>query len=145
MTLADWASIGDIASGASGFIIVVVAAIGGGLGLSDWRAKQQRQRKLAEEEALDIRLNRQRVLNGWTRGGVQIYGVRIIKESDEIGRALQGLTDGTPCESLRSNANRAHSLRQLIQEVGHIARPPAAAEYEAIEHARKEQDREHGA
>jgi len=31
------------------------------------------------------------------------------------------------------NGNRAHSLRQLIQAEGYIARAPTAGEYEALE------------
>lgn len=31
------------------------------------------------------------------------------------------------------NANRAESLRQLIEREGYLARPPAAGEYEALE------------
>ena len=36
-------------------------------------------------------------------------------------------------ESTAGNVNRAHALRQMIDRVGYLTRPPERGEYEAME------------
>lgn len=146
MTLVDFANIGNGLGGLAAVVLAAAAIIGGSAGLGDWRAKQRAQKALAEEEAENIRLNRQRVLNGWSSNGVSVYGVRLVAEKDEIAEAQQQLTAGGPSdyvilrvsENPAGNANRAHNLRQLIETDGYIARAPSSGEYEALEKGRSE-------
>lgn len=126
-------------------VLAAAAIIGGSAGLGDWRAKQREQQALAQEQAQSIRLDRQRVLHGWSPHGVEVYGVELVTATAEMADAQEQLTAGGPTdyailrvnESPYGNANRAHSLRQLIETEGYIARPPTTGEYEALEKGRK--------
>jgi hypothetical protein len=143
-TLSAWGNIGSAVGGLAAVVLAVAAIIGGSAGLGDWRAKQRAQRALAAEQAQSIRLDRQRVLNGWSPHGVEVYGVELVTEPAEMVQAQAELTGNGPSdyvilrvnENSSGNANRANSLRQLAQG-GYIARPPSAGEYEALEEGRK--------
>ena len=66
--------LGSLIGGISAALLALAAIIGGSAGLSDWRAKQQEQRALAREEAENLRLDRQRILYGWSQQGLPVYG-----------------------------------------------------------------------
>lgn len=144
-TLANWGNIGSFLGGASGLLLAAAAIIGGSAGLGDWRAKQREQKDLAREQAERLRLERQRILNGWNPGVVAVYGVELVTERAEIAKAQDELAAGGPSDYVllrvnerpRDNVNRAHSLRELIRSEGYIARPPTPGEYEALEAGRK--------
>jgi hypothetical protein len=139
--LTDWGNLGDAAGGLSAVVLAAAAIIGGSAGLGDWRRKQRAQKALADEQAEDIRLDRRRILNGWSPHGVPVYGVTVVTDDAELAKAAQELSVTGPTdyvvlrvsESTFGNANRAHSLRQLIESEGYLTRPPAAAETEALE------------
>jgi hypothetical protein len=143
----DTAPLGNLGSFVSGVVALalgLVALVSGSAGLKDWRAKQRQQKALADEQTNDIRLARRRVLDGWTPGGVEVYGVALLTEPDEMGQAVKNLTAGGPSEYVLlrvaeggSNVNRAHSLRNLIKNSGYIARAPEKGEYEALEAGRR--------
>lgn len=143
--LASWGNVGSLAGGLAAVALAIAAIIGGTAGLGDWRAKQVEQKRLAHEEAESIRLDRQRVLNGWTPNGVEVYGVELVTEPAEMAVAREQLMAGLPTdyvvlrvnENPNGNENRAHNLRQLISAGGFVARPPEAGEYEALEAGRR--------
>jgi hypothetical protein len=145
VNLEDWSYVGGVVSGASAALLAVAAIVGGGAGLGDWRARQRKERELAEEQAKTLRLDRERVLRGWSPHGVHVYGVRLVSEPAELTRAIEELTTGQPTdyvvlrvnETADGNANRARSLRQLIANQGYLAQAPSTGEYEALEVGRK--------
>jgi len=139
--LTDWGSLGSAAGGLATVVLAAAAIIGGTAGLGDWRAKQRAQKELAEEQAEAIRLDRQRILNGWSPHGLPVYGVTLVTDEAELAKAAQELSVTGPTdyvvlrvsESTSGNANRANSLRQFIEREGYLTRPPATGEYEALE------------
>lgn len=143
--LADWGNLGSFLAGVTGVLLLAAAIVGGSLGLGDWRAKQREQKALAREQAESIRLERYRVLHGWTSNGVAVYGVALVTTAAEMATAQEQLTAREPSdyvilrvnESANGNANRAHSLRQLIATEGYVARAPTMGEYEALEKGRR--------
>ncbi|MFG1659005.1 hypothetical protein ACGFIY_20985 [Micromonospora chersina] len=145
MNLEDWSYVGGVVSGASAALLAIAAIIGGGAGLGDWRARQRKERELAEERAKTLRLDRARVLRGWSPHGVHVYGVRLVAEPAELTKAVEELTADQPSdyvvlrvnETADGNANRARSLRQLIVNQGYLAQAPSTGEYEALEVGRK--------
>jgi hypothetical protein len=144
-TLTAWGNIGSFIGGVSAALLAVAAIIGGSAGLSDWREKQREQRDLAREEAENIRLDRQRVLNGWTPTGLEVYGVQLVTSPDELAQARDELGGGGPTayvvlrvnESSSGNENRAYNLRQMITRRGYVTRPPERGEYQALELGRQ--------
>jgi hypothetical protein len=144
-TLVAWGNIGSLLGGLAAVGLAIAAVITGTAGLGDWRAKQRAQRDLAAEEAENLRLDRQRVLYGWTPHGVSVYGVDLVTEPDEMAEAIMQLQSGAPTdyvlarvrENPAGNANRALSLRQLIETAHYIARAPERGEYEALEAGRR--------
>ena len=84
-------------------------------------------------------------MQGWMRGGNQVYGVQLVREPTELSQAVEELTAGGPSdyvflrvsESQTGNANRAHNLRQLIESQGYLAEAPSTAEYEALQRGRE--------
>jgi hypothetical protein len=139
--LTAWGNLGSAISGAAAAVLAGAAIIGGSAGLGDWRARQRAQKSLADEQAESIRLGRFRVLYGWSRNGLPVYGVSLVEDETELEKASQELSEGGPTdyvilrvsESATGNANRAHSLRQLIKTEGFLTRAPAEGEYEALE------------
>ncbi len=139
-----WGNVGSFVGGIATAALAVVAMITGTAALQDWRLKQREQRALAEEQRNEIRLNRQRVLQGWSLGGVSTYGVKLATDADELRRAAEELITGGPSEYVLlrvseggSNVNRAHNLRSLIDTDGYVSRAPSAAELEALEVGRE--------
>lgn len=125
-------------------LLAGVAIIGGTAGLGDWRAKQRAQKELAQEQAEALRLDRQRLLLGWSPNGVNVYGVSLVTTPAEFAQAQRELSADEPSEYVflrvvendLSNVNRAHSLRQTIAHEGYLAKAPSTAEYEALEAGR---------
>ncbi len=143
-TLAAWGNIGSLIAGCAAVLLAIVAISTGTAGLSDWRDKQQAQKALADEEKLSIRLDRQRVLNGWSPHGLPVYGVELVTEPAEMTQAQDELTSGHPTRYVilrvsegGSDENRANQLRQLVDTTGFLTRPPERGEYEAIEAGRQ--------
>jgi hypothetical protein len=138
--LASWGNIGSLLGGLAAFGLAFVAVIQGTAGLGDWRAKQLAQRDLARAEAENIRLDRERVLYGWSPGGVEVYGVTLVTQPAEVRAAASSLAAGGPSdyvivkvtERVEGNENRANDLRNMIERTGYLARAPEAGEYEAI-------------
>jgi hypothetical protein len=145
MSLQDLGSLGDFASGVGTIVLTGAALWGGGAALQDVRARLKQQRELSAEQREQIRLDRRRVLNGWSRGGTHVYGVQLVSQPEELNNAVKELVAGEPSdyvvirvnETAFGNANRAYSLRQLVESTGFLAEAPSAGEYEALEAGRK--------
>jgi hypothetical protein len=108
------------------------------------QAEQAReQAALAREQTEQIRLERQRLLHGWSQHGIDTFGVAAVTSPDEMTRARDELAAGDPSDYVilriaestekYGNVNRANSLRQIIETEGAISRPPTAGEREALE------------
>ncbi len=144
-TLVAWGNIGSLLGGLAAIVLAVAAIIGGSAGLGDWRAKQREQANLARQEAENIRLDRLRVLNGWTPNGIEVYGITLVTSPDELAQARDQLAEGGPTdyvvlrvsERTYGNENRAHNLRQMIERSGFVARAPERGEYAALELGRQ--------
>lgn len=146
-----WGNIGSAAGGIAALIATVAAVYGviryGPAWLHDSRERQQaqsaaarEQEALAREQAEQSRLDRHRLLNGWSGHGIDTFSVALVTATEEMNRARDELTGGGPTEYVilrvaegPGNANRALSLRQLIETEGAISRPPSAGEREALE------------
>jgi len=76
MSLQDLGNLGDFVSGVGTIILTGAALWGGGAALQDVRARLRQQRELAAEQREQIRLDRRRVLNGWSRGGTHVHRVQ---------------------------------------------------------------------
>jgi hypothetical protein len=139
--LTDWSDLGSAVSGLAAVVLAAAAIIGGSAGLGDWRSRQRAEGALADEQTRNIKLERRRILNGWSPHGLPVYGVTLVTDEAELAKAAQELSVVGPTEyvalrvseSAFGNANRADSLRQLISSEGYLTRPPAAGEYEALE------------
>jgi hypothetical protein len=148
--LAGWGDLGSAVSGLAAVVLAVAAIIGGSAGLGDWRGRQRAEKALADEQAENIRLDRRRVLNGWSRHGLPVYGVTLVTDEAELEKAAQELSVAGPTdyvvlrvsESTFGNANRADSLRQLIGRGGYLTRAPDVGEYEALERGIRALDEE---
>jgi hypothetical protein len=101
------------------------------------------QAALADEERRQIELDRRRVLNGWSPGGIEVYGVALVTDPAEMDTAREQLAREHPAgqyvilriaesDNVTGDAMRAHTLRQLIERTGCLARAPEAGEYEAL-------------
>lgn len=149
-----WGNIGSFLAGLAGLIAALFAVYGviryGPAWLRDSRARQQAQaaaaraqEALAVEQAEQIRLGRHRHLHGWSPHGIHTYGVALVTSPREMATAGKELAAGGPADYVilrvaespekHGNANRAHSLRQIIETEGYISRPPAVGEREALE------------
>jgi hypothetical protein len=125
--------------GVGGFATAVLAAfafMGGKSALSDWRERQQAERRRADEQALQIRLDRERHRFGWKRVMHAVYGVSNVTDPQEMARAAEELTTGGPCEyaiiRVEQSVNQANSFREWIDQDGYLAYPPTDAEYEVL-------------
>lgn len=140
-----WGNFGSAVGGIATLILALIAVAAGTAGLSDWRQKQRAQRDLAREQRLAIELDRRRSLLGWSQAGVNVYGVTLVVEPNEMSRAVAELSEIGPTdyvilrvsESDNGNANRAESLRNLITTDRRIARTPSDGEFEALQEGRK--------
>jgi hypothetical protein len=75
--------------GVAAIVLAGFAIVGGTAGLQDWRAEVRERGKLAAEQAENITLDRQRVLYGWSPGGVEVYGVELVTERAELSQAVR--------------------------------------------------------
>lgn len=130
---------GNLGDGVGGFataVLAVFAFMGGKSALNDWRERQQAEKRRADEQALQIRLDRERHRFGWKKGMHAVYGVSNVTDPREMARAVEELTADGPCEyaiiRVEQSVNRANSLRQWIDNDGHLAYPPTDAEYEVL-------------
>ncbi len=151
-----WGNIGSAAAGLAALIATVFAvgyAIVKRQGPAWLQAVREResaqadaareQAGLTHEQAEQIRLDRHRSLQGWSRGGLATYTIALVTSAAEMDRARDELTSGAPSDYVifrvaesdekYGNVNRAHSLRQLIETEGLVSRAPTAGEREALE------------
>jgi hypothetical protein len=146
-----WGNIGSAAAGIAALIATVAAVYGviryGPAWLRDSRERQQaqaaaarEQEALAREQAEQIRLDRRRHLQGWSEHGLDTFTVALVSSAEEMTQASEELAGGGPSGYVilrvaegPGNANRALSLRQIIETKGHISREPSAGEREALE------------
>ena len=132
----DFGNLGDGVGGFATAVLAVFAFMGGKSALHDWRERQQAERRKADEEALQIRLDRERHHFGWRQGMHSVYGVSNVTEPEEMAQAVEQLTAGGPCEyaiiRVEKSANRAESLRRWVDNDGSLAHPPTDVEYEVL-------------
>ncbi len=78
-----------------------------------------------------MRLDRQRMLHGWSSGMVNVYGVELVTDRAEMERARDELVAARGSEyailRVKDGYHGADQLRKLIKK-GFIARPPTLAE-----------------
>jgi hypothetical protein len=134
-TLASWANLGNSVGGIATAVLAVLAIVGGSAGLKDWREKVRAEKAFADEQAYNLRLQRQRLMQGWTAGMVSVYSVEPVTDRAEMERARDELIadEGSEYAILRvkEGVNRGHFLREMIRR-GEIARPPTVAERDAM-------------
>lgn len=134
-TWAFWVDLGTVVGGIVTAVLAVFAITGGSAGLKDWREKVRSQKAVADEEAYDLRLQRQRLMQGWTSGMVNVYAVDLVTDRAEMDRARDELlaSQGSEYAILRvmDGGNRAQFLREQIRQ-GTVARPPTVAEMDAL-------------
>ena len=136
-----WGNIGSFLAGLSTVVIAAAALIRGPAALRDWQALKRAQAETARGEAENIRLERRRGPSGWSRTGVEVYGVALVTGGDELAQAARELAGGEPTayvvvrvsEGGSGDVNRALNLRQLVEREGLLSRPPTAGELEALE------------
>ena len=137
-----WVDLGTAVGGIATAVLAVFAITGGSAGLKDWRAKVRADKALADEEAYNLRLERQRLMQGWTAGMVNVYSVEPVTDRADMDRARDELiaNEGSEYAILRvkEGVNRGHFLRELIRQ-GEIARPPTVAELDALNRWRASQ------
>jgi len=111
------------------------AIVGGSAGLKDWRDKVRAQKAVADEQAYNLRLDRQRRMQGWSPGMINVYSVGLVTDPTEMERARDELIadQGSRYAILRveESLQRAHMLRELIN-AGEIARPPTVGERDGV-------------
>lgn len=134
-TLAGWSAVGGAVGGIATALLAVLAYLGGKAGLDDFRDKQRAERDLANEQAYSMRLERQRMLHGWTPGMINVYGVELVTDQAEMEQARDQLLAGRGSDyaiiRVKDGETRAHQLRELIKQ-GFIARPPTLGESHAL-------------
>jgi hypothetical protein len=137
-----WGNIGSAAGGLAGALAALAAMFAiirrGPDGYRAWRERQTAERDLANEQATNLRLDRHRLLYGWSPGMVNVYTVALVDDPAEMAKAAQELGGPSDYVILRVaeggvNAGRADQLRQLVKGQGFIARAPLPAEREALE------------
>ena len=151
-----WGNVGSAAAGLAALIAAVFAvayAITKRQGPAWLQAVRERehaqaeqareQAELAREQSAQIRLDRRRRLQGWSRGGVASYTVELVTSAEEMNEARDQLVAGNvPCDYVilrvaesterYGNANRAHDLRQLVETEKCVSRAPTAGERATI-------------
>jgi hypothetical protein len=134
-----WGNIGSVLGGLAALVVALVTLPQIPGGVSDWRKRQREQTALAADEREQLALERRARLRGWSGHGIDTFGVTLVTEPEEINGALAqigGVSDYVilrVSESEYGNANRANSLRQIIEHEGYISRPPTPGEREALE------------
>ena len=131
-----WGNIGSTLAGLSTVVIAIAALIRGPAALRDWQARQRAQAEAEHEKAETARLERQQYQSGWSALGTGSYGVTLVTTEKELMQAARELSSGEPTayitlrvtEDPSADGNRARSLRQVIEDEGHISKPPTRAE-----------------
>lgn len=131
-----WGNIGSFLAGLSTVVIAIAALIRGPGALRAWQARQRAQAEAEHEKAQTARLERQQYQSGWSALGTDNYGVVLAASREERERAAREVASGQPtayivlrvAEDPSVDADRADSLRQLIEDEGHISKPPTRAE-----------------
>jgi hypothetical protein len=137
-----WGNIGSAAAGLATLIVTVRLLWSAPDWYRTWKERQNAERDLAREQTAAIQLERRRHLSGWSGHGIDIFEVTAVTTEDELGQACAELASGQPSAyvimrvaegSDGHDADRAHSLRQIIEAESYISRPPTAGEREALE------------
>ena len=137
-----WGNIGSAAPGLATLIVTVRLLWSAPDWYRTWKGRQNAERDLAREQTGAIQLERRRHLSGWSGHGVDTFGVTLVTAKDELARACAELASNQPSAFVvmrvseggdGHDANRAHSLRQIIGTEGYISRPPTTGEREALE------------
>ncbi|WP_191843121.1 hypothetical protein [Catellatospora chokoriensis] len=132
----EFGNFGDGVGGIATAVLALFAFMGAKSALHDWRERQQAQRRLADEQAHQIRLDRESHRFGWKPGMVSVYGVSNVTDPEEMARAVEELTAGGLSEyaiiNVERSVDRAYSLRRLVDDGKLLAEPPTDAEYEAL-------------
>jgi hypothetical protein len=135
-------NIGSAAAGLATLIVTVRLLWSAPDWYRTWKECQNAERDLAREQTGAIQMERRRHLSGWSGHGIDTFGVTAVTAKDELDRACAEIA-----ASQRSayvviriaeggdghDADRARSLRQIIQAEGYVSRPPTAGEREALE------------
>jgi len=135
-----WGNIGSFLAGLSTVAIAIAALKQGPAAVRAWIDAKHAGAEKQHEEAENIRLERQRYLSGWSAHGTATYGVTLVAREEEMALAARELSGGGPTayvilrvhEGGSGDEERARSLRQLIEDEGHISRPPTKGELEAV-------------
>lgn len=132
-------AIGSALTGISTVVVALAALIRGPAVLRAWLERQRAEDAASREQADSLRLERQRGLSGWSANGVGTFAVELVTGEEELSRVARELVDGgpTPYVVLRvaegaGDANRAYSLRQIVEHEGYLSRPPSVGEKEAL-------------
>lgn len=136
-----WGNIGSAAAGLSTLLVAARLLWSAPDWYRTWKERQQAERDLAREQAEQIQLDRHRHVHGWSGHGIDTFGVELVTSAEELAQAAEELAVGLPsdyvvfrvAETEHGNANRAASLRHIVDSEGYISRPPTAAEREAVE------------
>jgi hypothetical protein len=130
-------NLGDFLGGVGAFLLFLIAVLNGPSAWGDWRSVQQAKKRHLDEQANQIRLDRERHHFGWRRGMHSVYRVRNVTDPDEINRAARELAIGGSSTyalvQVEDSVNRANDLRRWIDVDGYIAQPPTDVEYQALE------------
>jgi hypothetical protein len=86
-----WVDLGTAVGGIATAVLAVFAITGGSAGLKDWREKVRAQKALTDEETYNFRLERQRLMQGWAAGMVNVYSVELVTDRAEMDRARDEL------------------------------------------------------
>lgn len=133
-------NLGDSVGGFSTFVLAIIAIVAVPSVWRDLRARLKAQRELAEEQARDIRLERDRNFYGWMPGALSVYRVENVSTPAEIEQAAAELAAGGPSAyvilKVENSENRANSLRQLVETDGSLAKPPTKKERDILERAK---------
>jgi len=150
---------GNIGSAAAGLAVLISVVFGiayalitgqGSAWIRDARARARAQAEQAkaaaaldDERRRQIELDRRRTLNGWSSSGIEVYRVALVSDPSEMDTARDELAREYPTgqyvilrvgesADVTGHAMLAHTLRQLIERTGMLARAPEAGEYEAL-------------
>jgi hypothetical protein len=137
-----WGNIGSAAAGLATLIVAVRLLWSAPDWYRTWKERQNAERDLAREQTGAIQLERRRHLSGWSGHGIDTFAITAVTTEDELDQACAELASGHPSAYVvmrvseggdGHDANRAHSLRQIIEAEGYISRPPTTGEREALE------------
>ncbi len=133
-------NLGDAAGGFSALLLAILAIKAVPSVWQDFQGRLKAQQELAEEQAEDIRLERNRNFYGWMSGSLSVYGVENVTTPGEMERAVRELKAGGPSAyvilRVENSANRADSMRAQVDTEKYQAKAPSKREREILEQAK---------